>query len=260
MFYLSSLTKELRMTAKSTIEVCFSPAMYHEYRKDDAIVVIVDILRATSAIITAFMNGVNHIIPVATLEEAKDYKQKGYFVAAERDGVKPAFADYSNSAFDFMNNAIVGKSIYYTTTNGTRANELATVAGKVAIASFLNIPAITRWLIAQNSNVILLCAGWKNNFCIEDTLCAGAIAKSLIQDNRFELADDSALTSVTLWNTCNEHLETMIRRSSHFNRLKKLGYDDVLSYSLQIGKSNAVPVMQGNSIVNLSNAKNNKTV
>lgn len=255
MFYLSE------PFAMPTVVVCFSPALYPYLDKgDDLITVVIDVLRATTSFCTAFDYGVREIIPVNSLETAMVHKENGHLVAAERDGVKPAFADYSNSAFDFMNNAIVGKSIYYTTTNGTRAIELATVAGKVAIASFLNIPAITRWLIAQNSNVILLCAGWKNNFCIEDTLCAGAIAKSLIQDNRFELADDSALTSVTLWNTCNEHLETMIRRSSHFNRLKKLGYDDVLSYSLQIGKSNAVPVMQGNSIVNLSNAKNNKTV
>ncbi|HEX2395910.1 MAG TPA: 2-phosphosulfolactate phosphatase, partial [Bacteroidales bacterium] len=69
-----------------TVEVCFSPAIYPEFKKDNSIVVIVDILRATSAIVTAFMNGVNRIIPVATLEEAKEYKKKGFFVAAERDG------------------------------------------------------------------------------------------------------------------------------------------------------------------------------
>ncbi len=243
------------------VEVCFSPALYPYLEKgDDTITVVIDVLRATTSICTAFDYGVKEIIPVNSIEAAMIHKENGHLVAAERDGIKPAFADFSNSAFDFMNDAIAGKSIYYTTTNGTMAIELATGAGKVAIASFLNIPAITQWLISQNANIILLCAGWKNNYCIEDTLCAGAIAKSLIHDKRFDLAGDSALSSVTLWNNCKKEPETMIRKSSHFKRLKRLGYDNVLSYTLQIGTSNSVPVMQGISIVNLSNANHNKTV
>ena len=79
----------------NTIEVCFSPAIYDKFHKEDSIVIIVDILRATSSICAAFFNGAEKIIPVATLEEAKCYKEKGYIVAAERDGIKKDFATMS---------------------------------------------------------------------------------------------------------------------------------------------------------------------
>jgi len=244
-----------------TIEVCFSPALYSFLdKKDDTITVVIDVLRATTSFCTAFDYGVKEIIPIDSLESARVIKENGHLVAAERDGIKPAFADFSNSAFDFMNDDIAGKVIYYTTTNGTKAIELANRNGKVAIASFLNIPVITEWLISQNAHVILLCAGWKNNYCIEDTLCAGAIAKALIQDTRFQLTGDSAQTSITLWDSCDGNPESMIRQSTHFNRLKKLGYDNVLNYSLEIGRSKSVPVMLGKSIINISIANHNKSV
>lgn len=244
-----------------TIEVCFSPALYPYLDKsDNTITVVIDVLRATTSFCTAFDYGVKEIIPIDSVETARLFKESGHLVAAERDGIKPEFADFSNSAFDFMNDAIAGKVIYYTTTNGTKAIELAARYGKVAIASFLNIPAITDWLISQNAHVILLCAGWKNSYCIEDTLCAGAIAKELAQDSRLLLTGDSAQSSLILWNACNGNPESMIRQSSHFNRLKKLGYDNVLNYSLEIGRSEAVPVMLGKSIINLSNANQNKSV
>lgn len=244
-----------------TVEVCFSPALYpYLEKKDDTITVVIDVLRATTSFCTAFDYGVKEIIPVDSVELAMLLKEKGHLVAVERDGIKPEFADFSNSAFDFMNNDIAGKAIYYTTTNGTKAIELAVCSGRVAIASFLNIPAITQWLMAHNSNIILLCAGWKNNYCIEDTLCAGAIAKELTHDSRFQLTGDSTQTSITLWDACNGNPESMIRESTHFNRLKKLGYDNVLNYSLEIGRSTSVPVMLGKSIVNLSDTTHNKTV
>lgn len=244
-----------------SFEVCFSPALYPFLEKgDDTITVVIDVLRATTSFCTAFDFGVNAIIPLDSLENAQYHKELGHLVAAERDGIKPEFADFSNSAFDFMRDDIAGKEIYYTTTNGTRAIDLASRSGRVAIASFLNIPAITQWLISQNAHVILLCAGWKNNYCIEDTLCAGAIAKELANDSRFQLTGDSTQTSITLWDACNGNPESMIRESTHFNRLKKLGFDNVLNYSLEIGRSSSVPVMLGKSIVNLSDTTHNKTV
>lgn len=236
-----------------TIQVCFSPALYKYLDvQKGAITVVIDILRATTSFCTAFDNGAKEIIPLDSLEEAKKYKEQGNLVAAERDGLKPDFADFSNSAFDFMTSSIKGKTIYYTTTNGTAAITMASVNGKVAIASFLNIPSIARWLSGQNSNIILLCAGWKNNFSLEDTLCAGAIAKMLIDDYKLTPEDDSSLASIILWNSCSNNPTHLITESSHYKRLEKLGYHDVLAYSLEIGKSTSIPVLVGNSIINLA--------
>jgi 2-phosphosulfolactate phosphatase len=103
------------------IEVCFSPALYADYENKEAIVVVTDILRASSAIVTAFMNGVERLIPVGTLEEAKAYKDQGYMVAAERDGIVRDFADFGNSPYNFSADRVHGKEIVYSTTNGTQA-------------------------------------------------------------------------------------------------------------------------------------------
>ena len=80
-----------------SVEISFSPAVYHKYHRDEAIVLVTDVLRATSAICTAFMNGVSKIIPVGTLEEAKKLKEEVYILAAERDGIVRDFADFGNS-------------------------------------------------------------------------------------------------------------------------------------------------------------------
>ena len=103
----------------SNIEVCFSPTLFPSFRNSGAIAVITDILRASSAIVTAFENGVERIIPVGTLEEAKEYKEKGFMVAAERDGIVRDFADFGNSPFNFTKEKVEGQEIVYSTTNGT---------------------------------------------------------------------------------------------------------------------------------------------
>lgn len=238
-----------------TIDVCFSPALYKSIDiTPGTITVVIDILRATTSFCTAFDYGVKEIIPLDSLDEAKIFKLTNNLVAAERDGLKPEFADFSNSAFDFMSPAIKGKSIYYTTTNGTAAIAMAAENGKVAIASFLNIPAISKWLAEQNEHIILLCAGWKNNFSLEDTLCSGAIARLLIDEYNFLSGGDSTLSSIILWNNCSDNPAQLIKESSHYKRLEKLGFHDVLAYSLEIGRSSSVPVLTGNSIINLAKA------
>ena len=110
---------------KRKLETCFSPALYEAEAHDDSIVVIIDILRASSAICTAFANGAASIIPVAEVAEAKDYKSRGYLVAAERDGFVLDFADFGNSPFNFTREKVKGKTIVYSTTNGTGLINLA---------------------------------------------------------------------------------------------------------------------------------------
>jgi len=108
------------------VEVCFSPKLFPEILiKENFIVVLVDILRATTTICTAFENGVQAIIPVATIEEAKQLKEQGFLVASEQDGMKLDFADFGNSSFSFTRERVEGKTLVYCTTNGTQALEMA---------------------------------------------------------------------------------------------------------------------------------------
>ncbi|MBA7540396.1 putative 2-phosphosulfolactate phosphatase [subsurface metagenome] len=127
------------MNNKNKIEVCFSPAIFQYYKDSNAIAVVIDTLRATSAICNAFQNGVEKIIPVKTIDEAREYKKRGFIVAAERDGYVLDFADFGNSPFNFTEERIKGKTIVYSTTNGTQAIQMAESCYMVVIGSFLNL-------------------------------------------------------------------------------------------------------------------------
>ncbi|MDR2956036.1 MAG: 2-phosphosulfolactate phosphatase, partial [Prevotella sp.] len=105
------------------VEICFSPALYPYYsdKNSEKTVVVVDIFRATTTMCAALKNGTRAIIPVASIEEAKEYKEKGYLVGAERNVKRCDFADFGNSPFDYTPNKVNGKEVVFTTTNGTQA-------------------------------------------------------------------------------------------------------------------------------------------
>ncbi len=134
---------------KISVDACFSPYLYPVYKDNESIVVIIDILRATSAICTAFEHVAEKMIPVATLEEARKYKAQGYLVGAERDAIQVEGFDFGNSPFSYMHENVKGKTIVISTTNGTLAIEAARDAYRVVIGSFLNITALCEWLISE---------------------------------------------------------------------------------------------------------------
>jgi 2-phosphosulfolactate phosphatase len=234
---------------KRKLEVCFSPALYPEFRNSESIVVVVDILRATSAIVTAFMNGVNKIIPVASLEEAKEYKERGYLVAAERDGIVRDFADFGNSPFNFNRGVIEGHDIVYSTTNGTQCIMVASESYRVVIGSYLNINALYEYLIRENRDVVILCAGWKNRFNLEDSLFAGALAELLLHHNNFYTICDSAHASIDLWNLAKANLMEYIEKTAQRHRLKKNNLDDVIAYCHGMNATNLVPMLKENYLI-----------
>ncbi len=239
------------MENRKKVEVCFSPAIYPAFHNQDAIVVIVDILRATSAIITAFMNGANRIIPVATLEEAKAYKDKGYMVAAERDGIVRDFADFGNSPFNFTRNRIEGKDIVYSTTNGTQSITMASNCYRVLIGAYLNLSSIVQYIVSENHDVLVLCAGWKNKFNLEDSLFAGALAEKVLENNNFYTICDSTLASIDLWNIARKDLMGYIDKAAQRHRLKKNKLDDVIEYCHTPDQTDIIPALKENYLVRL---------
>jgi 2-phosphosulfolactate phosphatase len=236
-------------TILPSVEVCFTPRLFSEIlTKDEYVVVLADILRATTTICTAFANGVASIIPVGDLEKARKYKEAGYLVAAEQDGKKLDFADFGNSAFSFTKERISGKTLVYCTTNGTKAIEIARPAREIVIGSFINLHALTEWLRNRKANVVILCSGWKNKFCLEDTLFAGALTSSLLEGNDFTSICDSAMASIDLWNLAKKDITGYIEKAAHRHRLKKLGLDDVIGYSFTRDLTDVVPVFDGKEI------------
>jgi 2-phosphosulfolactate phosphatase len=231
------------------LETCFSPALFEPGENNNSIVVIIDILRASSAICTAFANGAVAIIPVADVSEAKDYKTRGYLVAAERDGYVLDFADFGNSPFNFTKDKVKGKTIVYSTTNGTGIINLASSAYMTAIGSFLNIGALTQWLIKHERNVLLFCAGWKNKFNIEDTVCAGAIAEKLMASNLYSTICDSTLAALDLWSLARPDLHGYIDKTAQRTRLRDKKLDDCIEFCLTIDYTEKIPVMKNGILI-----------
>ena len=234
--------------ARKSLEVCFSSKLYDEYKRQDTIVVVVDILRASSSICTAFMHGVEKIIPVATLDEAKEFKEKGYTVASERDGKVVDFADFGNSPHNFTSEDIKGKTIVYSTTNGTNTIHMAKDCHQVLIGAFLNIRALCDYLDAEKHDVVILCAGWKKKFNIEDTLFAGALSDCLLKSGSFKTNCDSVKASVDLWSLAADDPDEYIKKIAW---LKRLGMNDVLNYCFKFNLTNIIPVLEKSYLVPL---------
>jgi 2-phosphosulfolactate phosphatase len=234
---------------KRILETCFSPALYEAELHSESIVVIIDILRASSAICTAFENGAGSIIPVETAEEAKEYKRRGYLVAAERDGHVLEFADFGNSPFNFTREKVEGKTIVYSTTNGTGIIKKSSLAGMIVIGSFLNLSALSKWIIMQERNVVLFCAGWKNRFNLEDTVCAGAIAADLMASSLYSTICDSTHAAIDLWSLAKDDLHGYIEKVAQRSRLRNKGLDDCISFCLTPDFTKKIPLIKNGILV-----------
>lgn len=229
--------------AVKKIEVCVSPALYPYYENPEAIVVVTDVLRASSAIVSAFMNGVERIIPVGTLEEAKAYKERGFMVAAERDGLVRDFADFGNSPYNFTPERVAGKQIVYSTTNGTNAIHLASSGNQVLIGAYLNLSALAKYIRNEQKDLLVLCAGWKNKFNLEDTLFAGALAQLVLEDDNYSTICDATLGAVDLYNLAKEDMMGYISKVAQNGRLKKNNLDDVIGYCHESDLCDLIPVL-----------------
>jgi len=233
------------------IEVCASPALF-DYRqlKDNCLVVVIDVLRATTCFSALFDCGAYSIVPVSDLDLLKDLKQKGYLTAAERGGKKVDFADFGNSPTFFLKMNFSQKMIAYSTTNGTNAIIAAAKSGnKVITACFNNLNAASQHIIETKRDIIILCSGWQNALSMEDLLCAGAIISNLQINTSANLIGDTAGVALDLWKQKSNNFPKSVEDAEHYIRLKKLGLMDDLEYCFQLNKSKSVPVWDGEKLV-----------
>lgn len=239
------------MPEKLTIETCLTPALLPLYNIENSIAVIIDIFRATSSICYGIENGAEAIIPVAQVEECAAYREKGadYLLAAERDGEVVAGFDFGNSPFSYTKEKVAAKTVVLTTTNGTHALHLSINAKKIVIGSFLNLTALCDWLKNQQENILLVCAGWKNNFNLEDTLFAGAVVSQLKSDN-YNL-DDPSTAANDLFQLGKNDLNAYLQKTAHSERLKKLGIEEDIKFCLQTDLTTSIPVLEGEKLVKL---------
>ncbi|MCF8451896.1 MAG: 2-phosphosulfolactate phosphatase [Pedobacter sp.] len=234
---------------KRNLEVCLTPALLHLHDFTQSIVVVIDIFRATSSICYGIENGAESIIPVATIEACESYRHSEYLLAAERNGEVVDGFDFGNSPFSYTEDKVSGKTIVLTTTNGTHAINMSRGAHKIVIGSFLNLAALCDWLKAQPNDVLLLCSGWKDKVNLEDTLFAGGVVHYLREENY--ALDDAGIASEDLYIMAKDDLNTYLKKTSHSERLKKLGIEEDIKFCLNLNITKGIPVLDGERLVKM---------
>jgi len=232
------------------LEVCLSPALLHLYDTTDRVVVIIDVFRATSTIAAALHNGAKSVIPVASVQECIEIGRMttDAITAGERDGKVAAGLEYGNSPTEYPRSFIEGKTLVLTTTNGTRLLHMVQNAAVIITGSFLNLTAVCDFLVAQNKNVLLGCAAWKDRFNLEDTLFAGAVVRSVRE--HFEINCDSAMAAENLYTLCgNNPLIEFLRDSSHYRRLSAFGLQTDMEYCATPDLHPVVPILRGKELL-----------
>ena len=237
---------------KPTVYTSLSPALLHLYNVRECIVVVIDILRATSTIATALYNGAKEVIPVDSVEKCiRLGKEMACITAGERDGQIAEGLQYGNSSFEYPREFVQGKILVLTTTNGTKLLHMALAKGATEIitGSFLNFSAVCDHLLEEKKNVILACAGWKDKVNIEDTLFAGAVISRL--KDGFEINCDASNMAATLYLQGRDDLYTFLKRNnaSHYHRLMNFGLERDIRLCLTPDVANVLPYYQNERLM-----------
>lgn len=238
---------------KPALLTCLSPALLHLYDVSNSIVVIIDVLRATSTIATALHNGASAVIPVDSVPDCiRIGNELNTITAGERDGRVAEGLQYGNSPFEYPADFIANKTLVLTTTNGTKLLHMAHAKGakEIITGSFPNISVVCNHLRSKNMNVILACAAWKDRINLEDTLFAGGVINS-IKEN-FIIECDSSQMAESLYLTAQPDLYEFMkeRNATHYHRLSRYHLEKDIRYSLTADGAPALPVYLGGKLVN----------
>ncbi|HEX6333003.1 MAG TPA: 2-phosphosulfolactate phosphatase [Flavisolibacter sp.] len=230
--------------SKPSLYTVLSPALLHLYDVSNTIVVVIDVLRATSTIATALYNGAREIIPVDSVERCIQLgRELECITAGERDGQVAPGLQYGNSSFEYPRTFISGKTLVLTTTNGTKLLHMALARGATEIitGSFLNLSAVCDHLIEMKKNVILGCAAWKDRVNMEDTLFAGAVVSRVKE--HFSINCDSSRIAESLYHAGQDDLFGFMKNNdaSHYHRLMGFGLEADIRHCLTMDLANILP-------------------
>ena len=240
---------------KPALYTSLSPALLHLYDVSSSIVVIIDVLRATSTIATVLFNGAKNIIPVDSVAECiRIGKQIEGITAGERDGHVAEGLVHGNSPFEYPREFISGKTLVLTTTNGTKLLHIALEKGAKGIitGSFPNLSAVCDYLVNRKMPVILGCAAWKDRVNIEDTLFAGAVINRI--KNHFEINCDSSKMAEALYNEARGDMFEFMKSkdASHYHRLMNYGLEKDIRYCLSEDGANLLCLYEGGKLITIN--------
>ena len=246
-FYICLMPKN-----KPTLHTTLSPALLHLYDVSNSIVVIIDVLRATSTIATALYNGAKSVIPVDSVSRCIELgKQIEGITAGERDGKVAEGLVHGNSPFEYPREFIEGKTLVLTTTNGTRLLQMALDKGakQIITGSFPNLSSVCNHLSEMKQNVILGCAAWKDRVNMEDMLFAGAVITRI--GKQFSINCDSSHLAETMYNKAEKDLFGFMKKNeaSHYHRLMGFGLEKDIRYCLTADGADILPLYENGKLM-----------
>ncbi len=232
------------------VEVCFSPELIHLHELKGKIVVVVDIFRATSTMVAALAHGITEIKTFGDLEECRSMSDQGYLIAGEKDGLTAPGFEMGNSPVAYLAGDFAGRKLAMITTNGTQAIHKSAGAFEILIGAFPNLAATARYIQSLEKDVLIHCAGWKGMFNLEDSLYAGALAKSL--EATHEATEDGAIAMKALFEKEGYNLKGFLSHASHAKRLQNHNIEADIDFCLTLDLYDLVAKLDNNQSLRIA--------
>lgn len=235
------------------VEVFLTGHQINEEDVEERTVVVIDVLRASSTIITALANGARAVIPVADMDQAgkiaMNLDPSTYLLGGERDGDRIDGYHLGNSPLEYTPDVVEGKTIILNTTNGTRAIWNARNAQHLVIGGFLNASRVVQFVRETGLDVTIICAGRNNRVALDDTLCAGLILHRLLEGQEPDCVSDAAHIALTQYLHDRDRLADTLRHSNHARWLIEKGYEPDVAYCFQLDVLPILPYYRENRLV-----------
>lgn len=228
------------------LDVFSSAGSFQEDELRGKTAVVIDVLRASSTIVTAINNGARGVIPVADMAAASTISQNldspHYLLCGEKDGKKIEDYDLGNSPLEYTSDVIKNKTIILNTTNGTKALMRCSLAEEVMVGCFLNLRKIVE-VLKQKEEIVLVCAGWRGRLSLEDLLCAGNIIYELTDGKLPDSARDGAKVAFGLYEKFGNDIEETVQTSNHAVRLRNIVGSEDISFCCRTNAMDVLPLM-----------------
>lgn len=210
-------------------------------------IVVIDVLRATSVMVTALDHGAKAIIPFQTLEETHQFgkNRPDVLKCGERNAQKIEGFHHGNSPLEMMGDSIVGKTLLMTTTNGTATIKACDIGERILIATYINALAVAKELAKEEKDIVIVCSGTDLQTSADDVLTAGRLIDYITQlTNDFELTDMAALAK-EFYESAKSDIHGYLKKNCyHYRRLESLGCSKDLAYCFSDQVIETVPFYQ----------------